>query len=63
MEAWEYETEVLRNEDLPLRLNVRGEVGWEFVSVTSHKMVKATFGWTTPQRSTLPSTSAASRRI
>lgn len=45
METWEYETEVLRNEDMPSRQNVRGEAGWELVSVTLHKMVKATFSW------------------
>ena len=39
-EQWEYQTEVLKPDDIPSRLNARGEAGWELVSFAPCMVVR-----------------------
>jgi hypothetical protein len=41
METWQYEKDVLVQENMLPRLNVRGEAGWELVSLAPYTMLRS----------------------
>ncbi|HEU4782264.1 MAG TPA: hypothetical protein VFS83_02890 [Ktedonobacterales bacterium] len=45
-DEWEYQTEVLKPDDMALRLNELAHVGWELVSLAPCEMLRSLSNWT-----------------